>query len=413
MSDSVYGCTMRYDMRYDPLNPDFRANPYPTYAWLREHEPIHRTDAAGIRVVSRYADIAKVLRSPDVSRDIDKSATDFTPEELVMRDARFSRGAAKSMLMLDPPDHTRLRGLVSKAFTPRAIERLRPRVQQLVDEALSTVDSSGEIELIDALAFPVPFEVISDLLAMPTERSEELRNWSQAITLSLEPAATVDELVAAQQAVEQLIGFLIPVIEERRHNLGDDLLSALIAVEEGGERLSLPELISTVALLYIAGHETTVNLIGNSALALCQNPDQRTLWRDRGVALDSNAVDELLRFDGPVQQTIRVPLIDLEVSGGVLPAGERVLTLLGSGNRDGDVFSDPDALHLDREGAARQLAFAQGIHYCLGAALARLEGQVALGTMVRRWEHWELIDEPRWRDRLTIRGVNHLRMSLR
>jgi cytochrome P450 len=398
-------------MRYDPLNPAFRANPYPTYAWLREHDPMHRAELSGIRVLSRYADIAKVLRSPDVSRDIDGSATDFTPAERTMRDAR-SAGGSRSMLVLDPPDHTRLRGLVSKAFTPRAIERLRPRVQQLVDDALVEVEETGQIKLIDSLAFPVPFEVISDLLAMPTDRSEELREWSQAITLSLEASATLDDMAAAVRSVEKVIGFLIPVIEDRRHNLGDDVLSALIVVEEDGERLSLPELISTVVLLYIAGHETTVNLIGNAALALSNNPDQRQLWRACGAALDSNAVDELLRFDGPVQQTIRVPLVDLEVSGGTLPAGERVLTLLGSANRDGEMFDNPEALRLDRDGASRQLAFAQGIHYCLGAALARLEGQVALGTMVRRWEHWEVTETPLWRDRLTIRGVSQLKLAL-
>jgi cytochrome P450 len=400
-------------VKYEPLNAAFRANPYPTYAWLREHDPIHFSEGEwGIRVLSRYQDIAKVLRAPDVSRNIDESATDFSPDEEVFRKERRARNVTQSMLQLDAPDHTRLRGLVSKAFTPRAVERLRPRVQQLVDDALMVAEETGRIELIDALAFPVPFAVISDLLDMPTERSDELRDWAHAITLSLEASATPHDLAAANAAVEQVIGFLIPVIEDRRQNPGDDVLSALIAVEEDGERLSLPELISTVVLLYIAGHETTVNLIGNSALALAQNPDQRALWRDRGPSLDSNAVDELLRYDGPIQQTIRVPLVDLEVSGGILPAGHRVLTLLGSANRDGDVFFDPDVLRLDRDGAGRQLAFAQGVHYCLGAALARLEGQVALGTMIRRYEHWDIVSEPHWRDRLTIRGVDRFELAL-
>jgi cytochrome P450 len=400
-------------VKYEPLNPAFRADPYPTYAWLREHDPIHMAEERGIRVLSRYHDIAKLLRAPDVSRNVDESAIDLTPGEQLERDARLARNVPKSLLQLDAPDHTRLRGLVSKAFTPRAVERLRPRVQQLVDDALNVVEDTGRIELIDAMAFPVPFAVISDLLDMPTDRSDELRDWAQAITLSLESSATADELIAAQAAVQSVLGFLVPVIEARRRNLGDDVLSALIAVEEDGERLSLPELISTVVLLYIAGHETTVNLIGNSALALAKNPDQRALWRERGPSLDSNAVDELLRYDGPVQQTIRVPMVDMEVSGGVLPARHRVLTLLGSANRDASVFDRPDELHLDREGAARQVAFAQGVHYCLGAALARLEGQVALGTMIRRYEHWDLAAEPHWRDRLTIRGVDRLELLLK
>ncbi len=398
-------------MQYNPLDPAFRANPYPTYAWLREHDPLHQPDGR-LRILSRYHDIAKVLRAPDVSRNVDESAIDLTPEEVVMRESRRARNVTQSMLNLDPPDHTRLRGLVSKAFTPRAVERLRPRVQQLVDDALKPVADTGQIELIDAMAFPVPFAVISDLLDMPTERSDELRDWSQKITLSLEASATPDDLTAAIASVQKVVEFLVPVIEDRRSNPGDDVLSALIAVEEGGERLTLPELISTVVLLYIAGHETTVNLIGNSALALVKNPDQLALWRETGPSLDANAVDELLRYDGPVQQTIRVPLVDMEVSGGVIPAGHRVLTLLGAANRDPEVFDDPESLRLNRDGAARQLAFAQGIHYCLGAALARLEGQVALGTMVQRYAHWELIEQPQWRDRLTIRGVSRLHLAL-
>ncbi len=397
---------------YDPSNPGFRADPYPVYAYLREHEPLHWSDSRLIRVVSRYEDVARVLRSPDVSRDIDVAAIDFDEVELKRRDVRRSRGGAKSMLNLDPPDHTRLRALVSKAFTPRTVERLRPRVQQLVDDALSTADESGQIELVDALAFPVPFQVISDMLDMPTERAAELRDWSQVLTLALEATATEDDLARAGWAVEQIVGFLIPVIEHRRTHLGEDVLSALIVAEESGDRLSLPELISTVVLLYVAGHETTVNLIGNGALALSKHPDQRALWRNAGAALDGNAIDELLRYDGPVQQTIRVPLVDMEVNGGVIPAGHRVLTLLGAANRDGSVFESPDTLQLDREGSARHLSFAQGIHYCLGAALARLEAQVALGTMVRRYENWDVLETPSWRDRLTIRGVDRLVLAL-
>ena len=399
------------ELLYDPSSASFRANPYPTYARFRSEAPIVFS-ATGLRVVSRHADVSKVLRSPDVSRDIDESANDLAGDERARRDLRRSNRSAKSMLNLDPPDHSRLRGLVTKAFTPRAIAQLRPRVQQLVDDALAPAADTGAIELIDSLAFPIPFQVISDLLAMPTERSEELREWSQVITLSLEPTATDADLEAATGAVQQVIGFLVPVIEDRRHNLGGDVLSALIVAEESGERLSLAELIATVDLLYIAGHETTVNLIGNGALALAANPDQRALWRRAGEALDANAIDEILRYDGPVQQTIRVPLFDMELSGGVIPAGHRVLTLLGAANRDPAVFESPDELRLDREGAPRHLAFASGIHYCLGAALARLEAQVALGTMVRRFEDWSVLGTPEWRDRITIRGVSRLDLAL-
>jgi cytochrome P450 len=286
-------------------------------------------------------------------------------------------------------------------------------VQELVDHALASADTAdGRIELVDALAFPVPFQVISEMLDMPTERSSELRDWSQFLTQALEASATDEDLAAAANAVEQLVGFLVPVIEHRRSHLGDDVLSALIIAEESGDRLTLPELISTVVLLYVAGHETTVNLIGNGALALANNEAQRVLWRKAGTALDSNAIDEILRYDAPVQQTVRVPLVDLEVGGGVVPAGHRVLALLGAANRDGEVFDHPDELRLDRDSAARHLSFAQGIHYCLGSALARLEAQVALGTMVRRYESWEVLETPSWRDRLTIRGIDRLVLRL-
>ncbi len=399
------------ELLYDPSVASFRADPYPTYARFRSEAPMVRS-STGLRVISRHRDVSKVLRSPDVARDIDEAAIDFSAPELAWREVRRGNRGAKSMLNLDAPDHTRLRGLVSKAFTPKAIGRLRPRVQALVDAALDRVADTGGIELIDALAFPLPFQVISDLLDMPTERADELRDWSQAITLSLEPMATEDDLRLATAAVQNVIGFLVPVIEHRRHHLGDDVLSALIVAEESGERLSLPELISTVVLLYIAGHETTFNLIGNGALALARNPDQRALWRSAGESLDGNAIDELLRFDGPVQQTIRVPLVDMELSGGVIPAGHRVLTLLGAANRDGDVFDAPDTLRLDRDGAAKHLSFALGAHYCLGASLARLEAQVALGTMVRRFEEWSVRETPQWRDRITIRGVSRLSLAM-
>jgi cytochrome P450 len=335
-------------------------------------------------------------------------------DRLVLSEAA-GRGGHPSLLNLDPPDHTRLRGLVNKAFTPSAIERLRPRIQQFVDDTLAPIAEShdgGEVELIDRLAFPRPFQVISDLLDMPMDRADEVRDWSQTITLSLEPSASLDELAAAQHAVVRLIEHLVPIIEHRRTHLGDDVLSGLIAAEEAGDRLDLAELISTIVLLYIAGHETTVNLIGNGALALARHPEERTRWRDGGAALDTLAVDELLRFDSPIQHTIRVPLEDIDLGHGVLPAHHRVLTILGAANRDPDVFDQPDTLRLDRPNANRHLGFAAGIHYCLGSSLARLEAQVALGTMVRRFAEWEVLDEPRWRDRLTIRGVDQLRLRL-
>jgi cytochrome P450 len=311
-----------------------------------------------------------------------------------------------------------LRRLVSKSFTPSVIERLRPLVQHFVDEALDLVeqrvDDGGAMELIDDLAFPVPFLVISAMLGMPTERADELREWSRVLTQTLEPTVSLDDLDAADRAFAGLIPFLTEVIARRRTEPGDDMLSQLIAAEEAGDSLSTPELITFVVLLYVAGHETTVNLIGNSVLALLQSPDQMALARNDG--LDPNAIDELLRFDGPVQHTVRIPLkpVSFTVDDRVIEveAGERVLTSLGAASHDPRVFTDPHILDLRRPNANKHLGFAAGIHYCLGSALARLETQVAIESLLRRFPRIELASAPQWRDRLTIRGVDRLELAI-
>jgi cytochrome P450 len=394
---------------FNPFDPAFRADPYPTYRALRELDPVHASPL-GITVLTRYDDVVRMLRSPDVSRDVLRSATDFT--ELEREQLATRRVRSQSMLNLDPPDHTRMRSLVNKAFTPSAIERLRPRIVQLVDGILDVASERGELNVVDDLAFPVPFQVISDLLDMPTQRADELRNWAQALTLSLEPTASEHDMDVAASTFDLMSDYLTDVIEHRRQHMGGDVLSALITAEESGDRLSLDELIATVVLLYVAGHETTVNLIGNSVLALLAHPGERAKWRERGAALDNNASDELLRYDGPVQQTIRVPRVDMEFDGETIAAGSRVLTVLGAANRDGAMFEDPDRLWLDRPNANRHMGFAAGIHYCLGSSLAKAEVQIAVGSMVRRFNEWELVGEAQWRDRLTIRGVSQLTVKL-
>jgi cytochrome P450 len=400
---------------WDPTDPAFRADPYPTYDALRTHAPAHQVPGGSL-VITRYDDVVRTLRGNEFSRDVEANAT--PRDDPVTRRRRERRASgAKSILNLDPPDHTRLRRLVSQAFTPSAIERLRPRVQAMVDDVLDRAAERGEIELIDELAFPVPFQVISDLLAMPVDRADELRTWSQALTSALEPTATLDDLDRAEAAIGQLVPHLLAVIEERRAAPGDDVLSGLLAAEEAGDRLSAAELISFVVLLYVAGHETTVNLIGNGVLALVRHPDELRRWRD-DPSLDDRAVDELLRFDGPVQHTVRVAMTDVAYDGGplgevVVHRGDTVLCVLGAANHDPAVFDDPHALRLDRPNANRHLAFAAGIHYCLGASLARLEAQVAVTSLLRRFDALELASAPTFRDRVTIRGIERLELSLR
>jgi len=399
---------------WDPSDPAFRANPYPFYDRLRTEAPVYRVPG-GPLVISRYDDAVRVLRSNSFSRDVEANARIDESDEIAVR-RRDRRGGAKTILNLDPPDHTRLRRLVSKAFTPNAVDRLRPRIETMVDAVLERAAARGEIELVDELAFPVPFQVISELLDMPTERADELRQWSQALTLALEPGATVDDFDTAEAAVLQLVPYLVDIIDHRRQSPGDDLLSRLLAVEDAGDTLRAAELIAFVVLLYVAGHETTVNLIGNGTLALLRNPVQLRRWRD-DPELDSSAVDELLRFDGPVQHTVRVPLrpVEFESADGqlfVAEPGDTVLTVLGSANRDPSMFERPDQLILDRHNANKHLAFAAGIHYCLGASLAKLEASTAIGRLIRRFDTIEMVGQPHWRDRLTIRGVDRLQLDV-
>ncbi len=399
---------------FDPSNPAFRADPYPFYDELRQHDPVHRTPFDTI-VLTRYEDVAWTLRSNDFSRDVEANGNEPTDElGMAKRARRRSRTGSKSILNLDPPDHTRLRRLVSKAFTPSAIERLRPRVQQLVDDVLDRAASQGGFELVDELAFPIPFQVISDLLDMPTNRADELRDWSQIITFALEPTSTLEDLDRVDAAFAELIPYLIDVVESRRRSPGDDLLSALLAVEDQGDTLSMPELMSFVVLLYIAGHETTVNLIGNSVNALLNHPDQLAAWH-ADPSIGSRAVDECLRFDGPVQQTVRVPMVPVTYQGLdgpiVVDPGTIVTTVLGAADHDSTVFADPHSLRLDRPNANRHVAFAAGIHYCLGASLARLEAEIAVGSLVTRFPTMRSVGDITWRDRLTIRGVDRLALE--
>ena len=400
---------------WDPFDPAFRADPYPYYDRLRTEAPAYRAPG-GPTVLTRYIDVFATLRSNEVSRDVEANAIVEPTDEVGLRRRERRRGGAKSILNLDPPDHTRLRRLVSKAFTPRQIELLRPGIEQMVDAALDDAADRGGIELIDDLAFPVPFQVISELLDMPTDRADDLRDWSQALTASLEPAATLTDLDAAEAAVLALVPYLIQVIEERRSAPGDDLLSALLAVEDDGDVLSFEELISFVVLLYVAGHETTVNLIGNGTLALLRHPDQLDRWR-HDPSLDATAIDELLRYDGPVQHTVRVamqPMSFADATGGtvVVEPGHTILTVLGAANRDPAMFDDPHTLRLDRPNAARHTAFSAGIHYCLGASLAKLEATVAITRLIRRFDRIELAAEPHWRDRITIRGVDRMPLTI-
>jgi cytochrome P450 len=319
------------------------------------------------------------------------------------------------MLFMDPPDHTRLRGLVSKAFTPKMVERLRARVQQVVDERLDAVEArgNGRMDVVTDLAYPLPVVIICELLGVPPEDQATFQSWSSELAASIDP----DPLISPEQrarietAGNAFLEYFTQLIERRRGSLRDDLLSALIEAEEGGDRLSEEELLGTALFLLVAGHETTVNLIGNGTLALLQHRDQ--LERLRGdPSLDRHAVEELLRFDSPVQLTQRITLDEYAVAGVTIPKGQNLVPLLGAANRDPAEFTEPDRLDLARENANRNVAFGGGHHFCLGASLARLEGAVAIGTLVRRFPDIELSATPERRTTFTLRGLEHLPVSI-
>lgn len=398
---------------FNPLDPEVRANPYPHYAELRAVDPVHRSPF-GLIVLTRYDDCAKVLRDARFSADMASNANVEgvglfgNQDETEAGDEGFN----ESLLNLDPPKHTRVRGLAARAFTPKAIEAWRPRVIQMVDEILDQVAADGGCDLVSTLAFPLPFQVISELLGMPTDEREQLRAWSQAITLTLEPLITPEERAAATQASVHMRGFVEAVIAERRKAPREnDLLSALIAAEEEGERLSTTELVSMVLLLFVAGHETTVNLIGNGTRLLMANPDALARFR-ADPTVDATAVDELLRMDGPVQFTARAALEQVDFGGELVEKGAVVMPVLGAANHDPAHFTDPDSLLIDRPNAASHLALGSGVHFCLGASLARLEAQVAIGRFLRRFDRVAYTGEPEWAPRISLRGMAKMPLAV-
>jgi cytochrome P450 len=399
---------------FNPLAPGFAADPYSQYRQLVARNPVQQS-LFGPWMLFRYDDCVRFLRDPLLS--VEDTSVEGVNPRAELRERVFGERAqrgTRSILNIDPPDHTRIRGIVQKVFTPRAIERLTPRVQELVDRALDGVVARGDgLEVIADLAFPLPFQVISDMLGMPDADRDELRGWAHTLTLGLEPLLAQLHVNDIMDASDHMNDHVIDAIEWKRAHPADDLLTALIDAEHEGERLTAEELVDQVALLFIAGHETTVNLIGNGTLALLRNRAQLERWQ-RDPAIATTAIDELLRYDAPVQFSRRVTTADVDVDGRTIAAGSFVFVVLGSANRDPAHWGDDaDTVDLTRAGAAQHVSFGSGVHHCLGAALARLEGRIALGTLVERFPQMELAAaEPKWNGRLTLRGLDELPVSL-
>ena len=388
---------------FNPLMPEFHSNPYPFYRALREEDPVHQSPL-GFWVCTRYDDAVMILRDPRFGRE----------GMAKLMEARLGltqdTSRARDMLFQDPPDHTRLRALVSRAFTPRVVEVMRPHIQEIVDGLLDRVDGARAMDVIEDLAYPLPVTVICEMLGVPTADQDIFKTWSTDIARSLDAAilpADSDAIPRGRDARLGLADYFRSLIATRRKDPKPDLLSALIAAEEEGNKLSEGELVSTCILLLIAGHETTVNLIGNGLLALLQHPDQLRALRD-DPGLIQTGVEELLRFDGPVQRTGRMTTAEVEIGDKRIPRDSVVVSVIGAANRDPKQFADPDRLDVSRKDN-RHIAFGFGIHFCLGAPLARLEGQIALGTLLRRMPKLALVsDVPEWRESSTLRGLKSL-----
>lgn len=383
------------------FRPDTIADPYPTYRALQSTTPVAWD--GGSWMVTRYADVHSALR------DARMLASRINPSEEWLAETGLGplfHAHARMMLFTDPPDHTRLRSLASKAFTPRAVEGMRERVQGLVDDLLDQVQAAGRMDIVADLAYPLPVTVIAEMLGVPLDRREQFKHWSDGIAAFIGGTTAPEEemMRSALQSVLEMTDYFMALAAERRARPRNDLLSALALAEEQGDRLSGEELVANCILLLVAGHETTTNLIGNGVLALLHHPEQLARLREH-PELIATAVEEVLRYDSPVQGTSRKAAVDLELGGRQIQAGQFVSLMIGAANRDPAQFAEPDSFDIGRR-ENRHLSFSHGAHFCLGAPLARLEGQIALGTIVRRLPDLRLAGGPiEWRDNYTLRGA--------
>jgi cytochrome P450 len=414
--------TLAEPLAFNPLDPAFRANPYPIYRRLLEEAPVFDTPF-GVPAFSRFDDCIAILKDHRHFSSDDRKSPMYgqnlaSAREILGADAQVSEDD-RPFLFMDPPDHSRLRRLVNMAFTPRAIEALRPRIQELVDELLDAVearpaDAEGtrSMDVIGDLAYPLPVAVICEMLGVPKEDEAQFRTWSRVLASSLDPDIAVPPEVIQQraEAIKDSRAYFRQLIAKRGSEDRGDILSGLMSASAEGDRLSEGELLSTCTLILIAGHETTVNLIGNGVLQLLRHTEELAKFREQ-PELARSVVEEVLRFDPPVQFDGRMCTEETEVGGYKVPYGSFVMLLLGAANRDPAKFVEPDRFDITRNDD-RHLAFGYGIHFCLGAPLARVEGEIALRTLTQRFKEVRLIDEnPPYRAQITLRGMESLRVA--
>ena len=376
---------------YDLLSPQLRQDPYPIYRELRSKDPVHRMRLVKAWALTRYEDVEAVLRDH---------------KRFCSGDRVLVKTIPLSLLDMDAPEHTRVRALVAKAFAPKAVGQLRGRIQEITDRLLDEVAGKRRFDVIGALGYPLPITVIAEMLGVRSEDMGVFERWSNTLALTVDPMLGGKQVQAIEQAAEQVSAYFEGIIAERRLEPRDDMVTALMMAEEAGERLTHEEMLAVMRLILVAGNETTRNLIGNGVLALLRNPEQlQRLREDRGL-LDS-AVDELLRYDSPVQLDGRGAREDVEVGGKRIRAGDVVISVLGAANRDPEAFDDPESLDIGRRGNSH-LSFGRGVHYCLGGPLAIMETRMALAGLLDRYASMRLAVEPEYREGVALRGVDQL-----
>ncbi|HMF19817.1 MAG TPA: cytochrome P450 [Gemmataceae bacterium] len=393
------------------FGPEPLANPYPVYHRLRSFSPVYWAEKLNGWVVTSYDAVNTVARSPQVSNRgkshvTQQRITDFRTQLLLLP-------LSRNILSTDPPDHTRLRSLVSKAFSPGAVEAMRPRIQYLVDEYFDQAQRQGGMDVIAELGRPLPIRVIAEMLGFPREDNERFGDWSDAVSVVNDwvGAITPEQIQTIGKTLTEFNAYLRPLIEQRRAQPRNDLLSAMVRAEEAGDRLSEAELYSNTLMLLATGHETTTNLIGNGTLALLRHPDQYRMLCDN-QALVPQAVEELLRYDCSVQIGVRKATEDFDIGGATIRAGQLIFLIWGAANRDPAQFPDPDRLDVTRSDN-KHVAFGVGIHYCLGAAIARLEAQIVFSTLARRFPQMRLATEQlEYRNNHNLRGLKFLPVTL-
>jgi cytochrome P450 len=397
---------------YGLLSPEARRDPYPAYARLRAHRTLHFSEAWNGWLLVRYRDVAAGFRDPRLSASRASAYGALLPPPLRAKLDPLLRNISSWALLMDPPSHTRLRGLLNKAFTPRLAESLRPRIEQLTVELLDGLAGRGEVDLMAELANPLPIIVIGELLGLPAADRPRLKEWSDALahflgSVRLEPAI----IEAALRAIVEMEAYFRAALDQRRSKPTDDLLTSLLAAEEEGRILNEQELLATCSLILFGGHETTAYLIGNGIKLLYEHPEQLAAVRSEPQCAAS-AVEEVLRFESPVQRMGRLALDDMELGGQAIRKGDRIWLVMAAANRDGEYYPSPDRFDV-RRGDNRHLGFGLGAHYCIGASLGRLEAQLALSGLAQRYPELRLVErEPEWLDNLTIRGLTRLPVEL-